>query len=165
MSQKIEEARRALEEYDAARCLCPLGASIDEFGGYHCPVCGTVDGNKLDPECPTCGWSTPFLCTKAVGHELRGDEDHTMQMGSGVDPELLRSVLAAYDEVRAELRKALADLGELSANAISVADAVAQERAAVVRFLRDREADAYTPSEHADWIERGDHVKQYEEDQ
>lgn len=138
MNPKIEEARLALEEYDAARCLCPLGASVDEFGGYHCPECGTVDGNKLDPECPTCGWSSPFLCTKAVGHELRGDDDHAMLMGSGVDPELLRSVLAAYDEARA--------------------DAVAQERAAVERFLRAPGMDRYAADVHADWISRGYHT-------
>lgn len=36
-------------------------------------------------------------------------------------------------------------------------EAVAQERAAVVAYLRD--GDGYAPSDYADWIERGDHLE------
>lgn len=40
--------------------LCArVGATVDDFGGTHCPRCGTVDGNGLVPECPGCGWVPP----------------------------------------------------------------------------------------------------------
>lgn len=43
-----------------------------------------------------------------------------------------------------------------------VAEAVAQERAAVVAWLRCHDAHEFSCDEHADWIERGEHSREGE---
>lgn len=101
----LSAARAALAATDAPRCKCPLSADVDEFGGTHCPSCGTVDGNGLLPCCPGCGSTPDFVCDKPVNH----DGAHGSGYYDEVTADHLRAALTYLDNVMEIVRQIVSD--------------------------------------------------------